>query len=62
MSEESRCTRQASARRLPLSVAELASAAGVKPFQSLDELRGGWPEGEDIEEFRKAVRQWRSQR
>ena len=45
----------------PMSVADLAVAMGVKPFSRVDELAGGWPDDEDLDEFLKALRTWRSQ-
>ena len=45
-----------------LSVAELAKAQGVTPLSDLRQLAGLWPEDEDIDDFREAVRGWRGRR
>lgn len=37
----------------------LATAQGVKPVKTLDEIRGGWPESEINDDFGSVVRQWR---
>jgi dCTP deaminase len=41
------------------SVAELAKAQGIKPLEDLSALAGTWPEDEDVDDFLKAVHQWR---
>ena len=43
------------------TVAELATRQGVRPTRDLSEVAGGWPEDEDIDEFRAAVMRWRGQ-
>ena len=49
------------AERATETVAELAARQGVRPTKDLSELAGGWPEDEDINEFREAVMRWRRQ-
>lgn len=41
------------------SIEELAQEQGVNPITSLDEIAGEWPEGDDIDEFLRSVREWR---
>ncbi len=41
------------------SVEELAAEQGVKPVESMDDLRGEWPEDDDIEEFLRFIREMR---
>jgi dCTP deaminase len=45
----------------PMSVADLALAMGVTPFSKVEDLAGGWPDDEDLDDFLKAVQTWRSQ-
>ena len=52
-----------SARRSAATVTafeELARAQGVEPITSIDELRGGWPDDEDADEFLDTLKRWRS--
>ena len=39
----------------------LAERQGVKPVESLDAVRGGWPENESVDDFVSAVHEWRRQ-
>ena len=39
----------------------LAERQGVKPVESLDAVRGGWPEDESVDDFVSAMREWRRQ-
>ena len=41
------------------TVDELAREQGVRPIQSLDELRGDWPEEDSIDEFLGFLREVR---
>jgi hypothetical protein len=42
------------------SVAELAEAQGVRPVETLDDLRADfWPEEESINDFIETIYQWR---
>jgi dCTP deaminase len=47
--------------RPPVSVADLALAMGVKPFGGVDDLAGGWPDDEDLDDFLNILHTWRSQ-
>jgi hypothetical protein len=42
------------------TVAELAEAQGVKPIETLDELKADfWPEDESLDDFIETIYQWR---
>ena len=43
----------------PLTVDELARLQGIKPVRKLEDIVGGWPEGEEDDGFEKAVAEWR---
>jgi hypothetical protein len=42
------------------TVLEIASRRGIKPIQSIEELRGNfWPEEDDLDDFLVEWRRWR---
>ena len=50
-------------RYTTIDIGALAAAQGVKPLTSedLDAMSDVWPEGESVDDFIAAVRQWRSE-
>jgi len=42
------------------SIEDLAHEQRVTPVTSVDELAGEWPEEDDLDEFLRSIREWRS--
>lgn len=55
MIEESLEQRQRSRFWNPKTFDELAAEQGVRPIKNLGQLRGRWPEGEDVDDFLEAI-------
>lgn len=45
----------------PFSLDRIAAAQGVRPFQSLEQLSGRWPEDDPEDGFAETVRRWRDE-
>ena len=41
------------------TIEELARLQGIKPVRKLEDIAGGWPEGQEDDGFEKVLAQWR---